>query len=220
LNTLFITGTDTDAGKTYAAVKLIEAFIADGQRVSVCKPIAAGAEQNSAGAWHNDDALLLSAASNVARTYSQINPFCFRYPASPHISAALDKRQVSIEQLKNSYQQLPTEDVDVCVVEGAGGWAVPINDHQLLSQFPLEMGWPIVLVVGMKLGCLNHALLTASQISQQGGKLVGWIANSPQPEMDYLDENIATLARLLPIPLLAKIGYRQSHPVAFKLPKL
>ncbi|TCI03197.1 dethiobiotin synthase [Corallincola luteus] len=218
MKTVFITGTDTDAGKTFTSVQLIHWWQNQGLSVAVSKPVAAGGTLNPAGRLENEDALALMAATQLETTYQAVNPYCFNAPASPHISAAQDNAQVSLAELQQHHQDvIAKRGADICLVEGAGGWMVPINDSELLSGLPITMRWPVILVVGMKLGCLNHALLTAAQIKAQGGHLVGWIANSPLPEMEFLAENIDTLASLIDAPLIGTIGYQQTEVTNFDL---
>ncbi|GAA5217746.1 dethiobiotin synthase [Corallincola platygyrae] len=206
MKTFFVTGTDTDAGKTYVSCALIRLLIDQGLRVSAFKPVAAGAEWLE-GQLKNDDALALLDVINVKRSYDQVNPVCFETPASPHLAAKLDNGVCTLSTLESHYANQPN-DADACLVEGAGGWLVPVNDEELLSTLPVSAGWDVVLVVGMKLGCLNHALLTAQQIQADGGQLVGWVANSPSEEMPLYRENVTTLQRMISAPLLGEVGYR------------
>lgn len=219
---IFITGTDTDAGKTFCAVALIHALQNHQQQCRVLKPVAAGAEQesfnNEPPQLRNDDALRLLAATGAAitpLTYRQANPFCFRPAIAPHIAAQQVQQRVTIEHLLQHYKALP-HDAQWCVIEGAGGWLVPLNEQQSLADFVQALGAPIVLVVGMKLGCLNHALLTVADIERRGLQLAGWIANTTQAEtMTNYAENLATLQQRIAAPLLAEVPFQeQANPAA------
>ena len=218
---IFITGTDTDAGKTYSAVALVHALRAQQQSCRVLKPVAAGAEPvitESGPQLRNTDALQLLYASceqsatqglsNItANAYWQANPYCFAPPIAPHIAAQMVAETVTVAKLKAHYDNLP-DDANWCVIEGAGGWLVPINEQELLADFAQALNAPIILVVGMKLGCLNHALLTVADIERRGLMLAGWIANSTQPEpMPHYAENLATLKQRIAAPFLAQLTF-------------
>ncbi|CUA82852.1 dethiobiotin synthase [Pseudidiomarina woesei] len=219
---VFVTGTDTDAGKTFCSEALIHALRSHQQRCRVLKPVAAGAEYNADGnapsQLRNDDALRLLAAAGAAitpLTYQQANPFCFAPAIAPHIAAQQVQQRVTVEQLLQHYDALP-DDANWCVIEGAGGWLVPLNDQQSLADFAQALGAPVVLVVGMKLGCLNHALLTVADIERRGLQLAGWIANTTGAEtMSNYAENIATLQQRIAAPLLAEVPFQQpANPAA------
>ncbi len=206
MKTLFITGTDTEIGKTYSTC-LIAKYLASKDKQVVCfKPVAAGAEKSD-GVWKNDDALALQAASNVPLNYSQVNPFCFPEAIAPHIAAEMNQRTVTLNDIFTSFNCLPN--ADYCLTEGAGGFLVPLNREQSFAEIPKVLEAQVILVVGMRLGCINHALLTAEAIHQRGLKLVGWIANQIDPNMNNYQDNIDTLVEELAAPLLAEIAFGQ-----------
>ena len=201
----FVTGTDTGVGKSLVACALLHAYAARGLRVVGMKPVAAGAEQRN-GVWINDDVEQLVAAGNVAAPREHVNPYCFEPPIAPHIAAELDNKAIEIKGLLESYQQLSTL-ADIVVVEGAGGFCVPLNASQSSADLAQRLGLPVVLVVGMRLGCLNHALLTAEAVRARGLRLAGWVANHIESAMPYAAENVAALLQRLDAPLLVSIPY-------------
>lgn len=198
----FLTGTDTDAGKTWVACQLLRQACAAGRSSLGLKPVAAGAEQ-VAGAWRNDDALALMAASSVQLPYEQVNPVLLREPMAPHLAARHEQRRLSATRIAGYVRGAMSVRPDLLLVEGAGGWRVPINDSETMADLARVLALPVILVVGMRLGCLNHALLTAEAILRDGLPLAGWVANTlPGTTMAAPDENIATLERWLPAPRL------------------
>lgn len=205
---LFITGTDTGIGKTYVSTLLINYFIARGERVIGMKPIASGA-QSINGQLRNDDAVTLMQASNVRTGYALINPYCFAPAIAPHIAAQQAQTTISLEHITHCYATLESQS-DRVIVEGVGGWQVPINEHQSAADIALQLQLPVIMVVGIKLGCLNHALLSAQAIQSQGGYLFGWIANQIDPDMAGFTENISSLETRLNVPLLARIPFAKS----------
>ena len=202
MNQVFITGTDTEVGKTYVSSLLIKYIKQHKRSVTGFKPIAAGAEQ-AFGELVNEDALTLLESGNVALPYKLINPFCFEPPIAPHIAAKKAGEEITKMALSSHLGVLKHQELDHLIIEGAGGWALPINDNDLLSDWVSEQNLPVILVVGLKLGCLNHALLTLSHIKQSGVKCVGWIANYVDDGMLEQDENLQTLKARLDCPLLA-----------------
>ena len=197
----FITGTDTEVGKTVVATALVRGFAANGVRVAVMKPVASGSLQTPAG-LRNDDALQLQAAGNVAARYEDVNPYCFEPAVSPHIAANEAGVKVDIARIRASFANLAAA-AELVVVEGAGGWLAPINDHQSIGDIARALGLPAVLVVGMRLGCINHARLTRLAIETHGVPFAGWIANTLDESMPRLDENLQALVRALAAPPLA-----------------
>jgi dethiobiotin synthetase len=194
----FITGTDTDAGKTYIACQLLLAAQNSGLKTLGLKPLAAGAEKTSSG-WRNDDALLLQQASTVQLAYEDINPFCFAEAIAPHIAAEKNHVALSAAGIAEKIQAvLDITDADVVVIEGAGGWRVPLNDTETLADAVKILQIPVILVVRMKLGCINHASLTAEAINADGVTLHGWIANDLGNPMPFLADNIVALEKRLP----------------------
>ena len=204
--TFFVTGTDTEVGKTYATVAMLRAAADAGLTTLALKPVSAGAEDTADG-LRNDDALALADAMTLSLPYEQVNPAVFKTPASPHIAAALDKKSVSVSRLAGFCRGAMTQSYDLGFVEGAGGWRVPVNERENLSQLVRELQLPVILVVGMRLGCLNHAMLTAEAIRNDGLTLAGWIANRIDPDMGFPEENINTLKAALPAPCLGVIPH-------------
>ena len=210
LHGLFITGTDTGVGKTHMACALLHAYAARGLKVVGMKPVAAGAEQIN-GVWVNDDVEALLAASNVDAPRDEVNPYCLEPAIAPHIAAVEAKKFIEIKCIINCYQAL-TARADVVLVEGAGGFLAPLNESETFADLVLALRLPVVLVVGMRLGCLNHALLTAEAVRARGLTLAGWVANHIDPAMPRADENVAALQARLNAPMLARIAY--GMPVA------
>lgn len=202
---IFITGTDTGIGKTLASCLLIDALVQDGNQVIGMKPIASGAERVD-GHLLNEDAVYLMNYSNISTTYEQINPYCFEPPIAPHIAAQQTGQHISVTTIKNSYADLLLQ-ADWVVVEGVGGWNVPINPDQTVADIVSVLDIPVVLVVGMKLGCINHAILTANAIRANGNRLLGWIANNVSGEIDAHDQVLESLRMLMGCPLIAEIPF-------------
>ena len=196
----FVTGTDTGVGKTHAAVRLMQTLHGAGLRVAGMKPVASGAVWQ-AGRWVNADALALMEASSIPLDYEQVNPYVFAPPVAPHLAAALAGTELRIEPLQRGLQALG-ERADCVIVEGVGGWRVPLNATQDVADLAVALGLPVLLVVGLRLGCINHALLTEEAIHARGLRLAGWIANSIDPHMASRDANIAALEARLTSPLL------------------
>ena len=202
----FVTGTDTDAGKTFVSCGILQAAARAGLSTAAIKPLAAGAEETPDG-LRNGDALALQRCSTLPLSYGQVNPVCFPEPIAPHIAAQRAGRRLSAQRLAGFCRGVLMQGADLTLVEGAGGWKVPLSDRELLSQLARELDLPVILVVGMRLGCLNHALLTAQAILADRLPLAGWIANRVDPGMDCYEENRDTLEALLPGPLLAEIPH-------------
>lgn len=199
----FVTGTDTGVGKTYVSCLLVRALVGAGLKVAVMKPVAAGLEPDGS----NEDVRLLSVASNVLADRADVNPYAFAPPVAPHIAAELAGVSVQLDRIQRAYANLQRQS-DVVVVEGAGGLLVPLNSELDMSAIPLQLDLPVVLVVGMRLGCLNHALLTVEAIRQRGLKLAGWIANEIDPEMAENERNMKTLMSCISGPFLGKVGWQ------------
>ncbi len=196
--TLFITGTDTDAGKSFVSVALLQGLALLGKEVLAFKPIAAGVDNSGL----NSDALQLQAASYQQLPYSQVNPILFNEPCAPHLAGSIDLGQLQLWTEKLS--ALPS---DLKLVEGAGGWLLPINASQYLADWVVANGWPVVLVVGMKLGCLNHAMLTFRELERSGVKIVGWVANQLDATMLRFEDNLLDLQQRLTTPFLGLLPY-------------
>jgi dethiobiotin synthetase len=203
---LFVTGTDTGVGKTYASAVLLHILARRHARVVGMKPVAAGLVLHE-GRWVSEDAMALRAASSVAVPDELDNPVQLPDPLSPHLAAERAGRRVTVAELQAAHAALCAH-ADVVLVEGAGGWRVPLNESEYLSDLARALQAPVVLVVGLRLGCLNHALLTAEAIRADGLPLVGWVANRIDPEMACADENIATLQARLGAPLLGVLPWQ------------
>ncbi len=202
---LFIAGTDTEVGKTRAAVSVVRTLVRAGVRVAVMKPVAAGAATTAKG-LRNSDAASLAAAANVAAAYELVNPYCLAAPVSPHIAAAEAGISIELGHITECFRELARR-AECVIVEGAGGWLAPIGERQTMADVACALQLPVILVVGLRLGCLNHALLSARAIETSGLRLAGWIANHVDPRLERARENAATLERLLDGPPLAALPY-------------
>jgi dethiobiotin synthetase len=191
----FITGTDTGVGKTYIACKLIKQYVAKGYKVVGMKPVAAGCELID-GAWVNEDVKLLTEASNVKAPINLINPYCFKAPIAPHIAAQHEGVEISLDVIVSAYHQL-TQMADIVIVEGAGGLLVPLNSEHTIANLIAELNIPTILVVGLKLGCINHALLSTEVLTSRRLPIAMWVANPIETEMQAYDDNVLTLQRRL-----------------------
>jgi dethiobiotin synthetase len=209
--TCFVTGTDTEIGKTLVSSAILHALVRQGVRACGMKPVAAGAEIRN-GALHNDDADMLIAAGNVTMPQSLTTPYLLMEPAAPHIAAALEGVTIDPVPILAAYLEIAAAS-DAVVVEGVGGFCVPLNDSFDTADLAQQLGLPVILVVGLRLGCISHALLTAEAIAARGLKLAGWIANEVQADMAFADENVAALTRRIGAPLLGRIP-RLAQPTA------
>ena len=198
----FVTGTDTNVGKTLIGCALLHGFAAQGKHVAGFKPIAAGCGENG----HNDDADALRAASNIQLSYGQVNPYCLREAIAPHIAARHEGVHIEFSRIRDSYHELAGV-ADEVVVEGAGGFLVPLNEKQNSADLAKELGLPVILVVGMRLGCLNHALLTMQAIADYRLECAGWVANVLDAGMPALQENIDALRERIKAPLLGVVPH-------------
>lgn len=204
----FVTGTDTDIGKTLVATALLAAARARGVTTLGLKPVAAGCHDSPEG-LRNEDALALQSVSTLMPLpYQEVNPVALPAACSPHIAAREAGRRVTVSQLAGYCRYSLSRRAGLTLIEGAGGWRVPLNDRESLSLLARELQLPVILVVGMRLGCLNTALLTTEAILRDGLRLAGWVANEVDPAMAYLDDNIETLTRLLPAPCLGRLPWR------------
>jgi len=196
----FITGTDTGVGKTLVSCALLHGFAAQGKRVVGMKPVAAGC----ADGGQHEDVRQLRAASNVLASGGQINPYCFVQAVAPLLAAQFTGVSINFARIVESFSELNAQ-ADVVIVEGVGGFRVPLNPEQDSADLAEQLGLPVVLVVGMRLGCLNHALLTAEAIAARGLTLAGWVVNVPEAGMAMLKENIAALEQRIHAPLLGVV---------------
>jgi dethiobiotin synthetase len=194
----FITGTDTEIGKTVVASALIRHLVEKGYRVAGMKPVASGCAVTDTG-LRNDDALSLMAAANVDLPYELVNPYAFEPAIAPHIAAQEAGQSIEIDKIRLCAEKI---EADYLVIEGVGGWCVPLGNGCLLPEMVGAVADEVILVVGMRLGCINHGLLTAGRIRQDGIKLKGWIANHVDPDMQVQSENLKTLQALMPCPML------------------
>jgi dethiobiotin synthetase len=201
----FVTGTDTGIGKSLVSAALLHAFAGLGYRAVGMKPVAAGADQID-GVWCNEDVVQLQAAANVVADPSWVNPYLLRTPVAPHIAADYQGVSIELPRIRDAYEHLAAL-ADVVIVEGAGGFKVPLSATRDSADLAKYLALPIILVVGMRLGCINHALLTAEAIAARGLKLAGWVANRLDPEMAAYGENLMALNRRLACPLLAELPY-------------
>jgi dethiobiotin synthetase len=188
---LFVTGTDTEIGKTLVSAALLRGFARAGLRAAAMKPVAAGAFEVD-GVWHNEDADQLDAAASVLLPPELRTPYLLKAPAAPHIVAAQENVTLDIGRIVDCHAQA-LQLADMVVVEGVGGFRVPLTDTQDTADLAVALNLPVVLVVGMRLGCISHALLTAEAIAARGLHLAGWVANRVDPDMGFPDENIAAI---------------------------
>ena len=209
----FITGTDTGIGKTLVSCALIHALRQKGRSAIGMKPIAAGAENTPPG-LRNEDALALINASNTDIDYRLINPICYKPAIAPHIAAHILKEKITTRPILSAYHQLK-QHADTVIIEGAGGWFVPMNENSTLADLVIELELPVILVVGIRLGCLNHALLSQCAIQQAGVKFSGWVANIIDSQMPHIEENISYLENHLAAPRLATIPHQETPDYQF-----
>lgn len=211
MTSLFVTGTDTDVGKTYISVAIIDLLKQKGLRVAAMKPIASGCDTTEAG-LRNDDALQLIQHANVDLPYDTINPYAFQAAIAPHIAAQQKNINIDLNKIKQNFELIQQQS-DAVVVEGAGGWLVPINNTQTMADLAKVLNLPIILVVGIRLGCINHALLTVEAIKQSGLPLMGWVANNI--EINAQSEQIVSILKLkITAPLLAEVPFLSTEGVA------
>jgi dethiobiotin synthetase len=210
---LFITGTDTGVGKTRVAAALCRGLAARGTRVAAMKPVASGCALTPEG-LRNEDALTLLAAMNVRARYSDVNPYAFAPAIAPHIAASEAGVDIDFDVLDRAYERLRMQS-QVLIVEGAGGWLAPLDSSRAFADLAVHWRMDVVLVVGLRLGCLNHALLTAESIERRGLRLRGWVANSIDPEFERLTQNISSLKSRISAPCLGILSFEpQADPEA------
>ena len=207
----FVTGTDTEIGKTLVSSAILHKLVQTGVRACGMKPVAAGAEERD-GELHNEDAAMLRAAGNVNLPQRITTPFMLREPCAPHIAAALEGVTIEPVTILTAYAEILGAS-DATVVEGVGGFCVPFSDDFDSAGLAVQLNLPVIMVVGMRLGCISHALLTAEAIIARGLVLAGWVANLVDPDMRFVDENISALEQRLPAPLLGRVP-RLDNPSA------
>ena len=206
----FVTGTDTDAGKTWVTSGLLAAARKQELNAFGLKPVAAGCEQTEVG-LRNDDALKLMAAASMELPYELVNPVTLEPAIAPHIASAQTGSRITADRLAGYCRGALMRKYDLAFIEGAGGWRVPLNNREFLSQLPKILETPVILVVGMKLGCLNHAMLTAEAIVRDGLRIAGWVANRIDPDMSCFEENLETLNSLMPAPCLGVVPHLDNN---------
>ncbi|MEW6372366.1 MAG: dethiobiotin synthase [Pseudomonadota bacterium] len=199
----FVTGTDTEIGKTLVSAAILHKLVEAGQRACGMKPIAAGAELVD-GVLHNEDADMLAGAGNVHLPQNITTPFMLREPCAPHVAASLEGVTIDPVPIIAAYAEISAAS-DAVVVEGVGGFRVPFTDTFDSADLAVQLNLPVILVVGMRLGCISHALLTVEAIVARGLVLAGWVANTADPDMRFFDENIEALASRIPAPLLGVV---------------
>ena len=209
----FIAGTDTDVGKTLIAAGLLTAAQQRGLSTVAIKPVAAGCEETAQG-LRNDDALILQQAMSLSLPYEQVNPVALQPAIAPHIAAEQVGKRLTASQLAGYCRGVLMQPADLAVVEGAGGWRVPLNRVETLAGLAKALNVPVILVVGVKLGCINHALLTAEAIARDGIALAGWVASRLDPVMPCYEENVATLKSLLRAPCLGEVPFLERPDAA------
>lgn len=209
MQSYFIIGTDTNVGKTYIASALVRHFVSLGFKTAGMKPVASGCELNTQGELINEDAQALVNASNVGAPLDLINPYRFAPAIAPHIAATQAGIAIDFHTITQAYTQLKTLS-EVVVVEGAGGFFVPLNDTQTLADLAIQLNLPIILVVGMRLGCINHALLTVEALQARGLTLAGWVANQIEPHFEMFEENLDSLKMRIVAPCLSVVGWQEN----------
>lgn len=204
----FVTGTDTGIGKTMVSCALLRAFATQGHRVVGMKPVAAGCRREG-DVLVSEDIELLRAASSLELAAELVNPYAFEPPIAPHIAAEQVGVEMDLARIHAAFKKLQTQ-ADIVVVEGVGGFCVPLNSQEDTADMAVMLGLPVILVVGIRLGCLSHALLTAEAIARRGLLLAGWVANYSQAgEVAVANENISTLQARIEAPLLGVVGYQE-----------
>lgn len=212
---LFVTGTDTGVGKTVIAVALVRGLVAQGLRVAVMKPVASGSEHTPEG-LRNEDALQLIAAANVRAPYESVNPYCFEPAISPHIAAKEARIRVDCGQIARHLAALAAGP-DYVVVEGAGGWLAPISERESMADLAAALELPVLLVVGLRLGCINHAALTKQAIDSRELRFAGWVANGIDPALARRAENLEALERAFAQPPLAIVPFLPANAPPLEL---
>lgn len=200
----FITGTDTDAGKTTVAAGLLNAARQAGLSTAAVKPVASGSEATAVG-LRNSDALILQGQCSLELAYEQVNPYAFAPAIAPHLAARQVGVELQLSALVAAVEHVLDMQADFTLVEGAGGWLVPLNSTASLSDVTIALGVPVILVVGVRLGCINHALLTAQAIAADGLRLAGWVANVVDANTACLEDILATLDECLSAPCLGRV---------------
>lgn len=213
-NAYFIAGTDTEVGKTTVSAGLLQAARREGLTTLGAKPVASGCDLVPGGGLRNSDALALMAESTLALPYEAINPFAFEPAIAPHIAASEAEVALTVQALLPPMRAVLAQAAAFTLIEGAGGWRVPLAGQDNLSDLAIALGLPVILVVGVRLGCINHAVLTAEAIARDGLVLAGWVANIIDPQTSRLEANLATLAERLPAPCIGRVPYLRDASAA------
>lgn len=212
--TYFVTGTDTGVGKTIASAAILEAARAAGKRTLAMKPIASGCDETIEG-LRNEDALLLQAAMTETLPYDAVNPVALKPAIAPHVAAQQAEKHITAQRLVGYCRGLQIRPADLMLIEGAGGWRVPLNDRETYASVPRELGIDVILVVPLKLGCINHAMLTAEAIRADGLQVAGWVANHPEADaMECEQQTLTYLSTHLGAPCLGILPWVEDTPVA------
>ena len=214
----FVTGTDTNVGKTLVSAALIHSLARNGLKVAGMKPVAAGAELRDGQLW-NEDVALLSGEANVTLPIHLIAPYLFKEAAAPHVAAALEDQQINPDTIFTAFEQIRAL-TEAVIVEGAGGFCVPLTPQIDLADIAARLQLDVILVVGLRLGCLNHAFLTAEAIAARGLRLVGWVVNQIDPAMPHQAANIEALRERLPAPCLGSLPWMSVPSAALAADKL
>lgn len=204
-HSLFVAGTDTGSGKTRVTCGLLAALVTQGVRAIGMKPVATGAVVGD-DALTSDDAVMIAAESSLQLPMADVNPYCFEPPVSPDVAAMLAGRPIELAAIEAAYERL-TARAEIVIVEGTGGWLTPIGPRASMADIPVRLGTPVLLVVGLTLGCINHALLTAEAIHSRGCRLAGWVGNRIDPDYLLPEHNLATLGHWLGAPALAVLSH-------------
>lgn len=208
--TLFITGTDTEIGKTTVAAALLHLARRQNRSTAAVKPVASDCSMTTEG-LRNADALALLGECSLKLSYAEVNPVAFEPAIAPHLAAQEQRYPLTVAALHGAVQYVVDQHADLTLIEGAGGWRVPLNDQESLSDLAQQLGYPVILVVGIRLGCINHALLTAEAIRADGLTLAGWVANQCSTDTAYTSAILDTLRARLPSPCLGYVP-RLAHP--------
>jgi dethiobiotin synthetase len=209
----FVAGTDTDAGKTFVSQALLIAANNAGMSCYGLKPVAAGCVDTGEG-LQNDDALRLMQSSNVKLSYQQVNPIALEPAIAPHVAAKQQNVTLNAQKVVGFCRGALMNRADFIIVEGAGGWRVPLNNRETMAQIPKELSLPVILVVGVKLGCINHALLTVEAIIRDGLQIAGWVANHIDNQMESSAESVATLKAAISAPFIGEVPFIENQDVA------
>lgn len=201
----FISGTDTEVGKTWITLGIMQGFIRRGYNVAGMKPIASGSVVEN-GDLRNEDAVKIQALCSHKIPYSLINPYAFQEPIAPHLAAQKQGLDIQLPPIIDAYQEISSK-VDIVIVEGVGGWRVPISESTQTVDLVNMLDIPVILVVGLRLGCINHALLSAEALLNDGISLLGWVANQVDPTYGQIEETINSISSAIPAPLLGKVPY-------------